>query len=448
MRLFQLTPKNHSQVITQALQVLNRGGLIIYPTETCYGLGVDATNPEAVSKLLQFKTRREGKAVSIAVADQAMAQQYVILNSTALNLYRHLLPGPLTVISRLKSSSRHSERSPSSVLSHKRHTKNLYKSNHIALGLASENHTLGVRVPDYPFVLKLIQKFGRPITATSANVSYRPAPYSLTQWRKTTPKKSRDLVDLFLDAGRLPRRPSSTVIDTTADELTVLRQGTIKISQPTETVTTHSESQTRDLAARLVQQHLRTLSKSGLVIALQGELGAGKTVFAQGAAQALGIHDQIKSPTFTLVHEYSIPSSFFTEPFGTPPRFFTERSRSAERRKRPQASAKSMLSLSKHSANHHFPPTFYHIDAWRLEKPQELLGLGFEKMLKPGNLIIIEWAEKVAELLNNLVSTETRLHLVPSQNMINHVPTGKPAILWIAIDVLNPTARRWQIAGT
>ena len=72
--------KSSKKIIKKTLDVLNKGGLVIYPTETCYGIGADATNKEAIQKLLNYKTKREGKAISIAVADKKMAKKYVILN--------------------------------------------------------------------------------------------------------------------------------------------------------------------------------------------------------------------------------------------------------------------------------------------------------------------------------------------------------------------------------
>jgi L-threonylcarbamoyladenylate synthase len=380
MDTIKLHPGKYTSTIDRALKVLRTGGLVILPTETCYIPGVDATNPNAANKLLQFKTRREGKAFSVAVSDQQMAEQYVTLNQSAKHLYQAFLPGPMTVISKLKSKSR------------------------IAPGVASEAGTLGIRIPDYPFVLNLITRFGRPITATSANVSYKPTPYSLSQWQKDTPKKSRDLVDLWIDAGPLPRRPTSTVIDTTTDELTIVRQGSIKISQPSESVTTHSETETRSLAAKVVERYRDTIHKRGLAIALQGELGAGKTIFTQGAAQALGIKQRIKSPTFTLVHEYPIISLESQKSNARP-----ERSRRIKGRKPPSG-------------------TFYHLDAWRLEKSQELLDLDFKDMLKPGNVIAIEWAEKVFPVVKKLCR----------QNNVVLITT--------TIDVLAPITRRWRFS--
>ncbi|MCX6816586.1 MAG: L-threonylcarbamoyladenylate synthase, partial [Candidatus Beckwithbacteria bacterium] len=148
MRILKSTQKN---IINEAVKVLQADGLVIYPTETCYGAGVDATNQTAVNKLLCYKTRREGKPLSVAVTDIQMAARYVKLNPTAKNLYQKFLPGPLTVV----SAGKHQ----------------------VGSGIESETGTLGVRIPHYPLIIKIINQLGRPVTATSANVSYQPRPY-------------------------------------------------------------------------------------------------------------------------------------------------------------------------------------------------------------------------------------------------------------------------------
>ena len=80
MQIIKLSKTNHQGIISKAIEALKKGGIIIYPTETCYGVGVDATNSEAVKKLLTYKERPTGKAISIAVSDEQMAQKYVKVN--------------------------------------------------------------------------------------------------------------------------------------------------------------------------------------------------------------------------------------------------------------------------------------------------------------------------------------------------------------------------------
>ncbi|MBL7078573.1 tRNA (adenosine(37)-N6)-threonylcarbamoyltransferase complex ATPase subunit type 1 TsaE [Candidatus Shapirobacteria bacterium] len=148
-------------------------------------------------------------------------------------------------------------------------------------------------------------------------------------------------------------------------------------------ITTNSAFATRQLGKKLVNQKLKQLKNYCLIFALQGELGSGKTQFVKGLGQALKIKRIIRSPTFTLVHEYP-----FTHPAG--PRGI-----------------------------------LYHVDAWRLDNPQELIDLQLIKMIKPGNIIAIEWADKVKNALSKITKDKKvkiiRVkfkHLTPEQRKI------------------------------
>lgn len=319
------------QAISYAITAIKRGDLIIYPTETCYGLGVDATNSAAVAQLLTYKGDRH-RQVSIAVSSRQMAEQYVELNLMSRNLYQHFLPGPLTVI----SASRHA----------------------VDSRLESYSGTLGVRYPQHDFALQLIGAFGSPITATSANTSGKKEPYSITDWQKYTTSAKQAMVALFLDAGTLSERPTSTVVDTTLNDPLILRQGEIFLPNlPRQTFASSSPEATQKLATDLTNQYLNLAKKYPLIFALQGDLGAGKTQFSKGIAAALGISYTINSPTYTLLHEY---------PFNT----------------------------DKYSG------TFYHVDTWRLSDMAELEStLHLSHLLMPGNILSLEWAGKAKDTL-------------------------------------------------
>ncbi|MDP2874119.1 MAG: L-threonylcarbamoyladenylate synthase [bacterium] len=203
MEILRLKEENRQAAIEKSVNVLRNGGLLIYPTETCYGLGADATSKQAIDLLLSYKREREGKPISIAVADQEMAEKYVELNALAKNLYRQYLPGPLTVI----SSSR-----------------GLIDSR-----AESATKTLGVRIPDYPMIREISAGLGKPITSTSANTSGGGEPYNIQDLLAGLPEEKKNLLTLLLDAGELPRRPSSTVVDTTSGQLVILRAGALDL---------------------------------------------------------------------------------------------------------------------------------------------------------------------------------------------------------------------------
>lgn len=336
MRKLTIIRTTDSHLVDRAVETLKKGQLLIFPTETCYGVGVDATNQKAVDKLLAYKMRREGKPISIAVSDKEMAKRYVIINNTAQNLYDNYLPGPLTVVS-----------------------KGLHK---VAQGIESEYGTLGIRIPDYPIVLDIIKKLGKPITATSANVSYEKKPYSIEALLNHLPRKNRSLLSLIIDAGQLPHNEVSTVVDTTLNDLAIIREGQISFStnknKPIFRIKTASPEETQNFASMVMLRFLDHLQIGPIVFALGGELGSGKTQFAKGLASNLGITKIVKSPTFTLV----LPYTFI---------------QNAQKRR------------------------FVHVDTWRLENSKEFKALHLEHYLKSPNVIAIEWADKFYnEILN------------------------------------------------
>lgn len=312
--------------IPLAVKVLGEGGLVIFPTETCYGIAVDTTNSAAVTKLLAYKGDRH-RQISIAVSDKSMADHYVSINSVAANLYDQFLPGPITVISNSKRV--------------------------VDERLESASQTLGVRIPDHAYCLELIRQFGRPITATSANTSGKKEPYSLRDWQKYTTKSKQVMVDLFLDAGALTERPTSTVVDTTLNSPEILRQGEFFLpNTPTTTRTSSNVEETIEIGKLLTKKYLNATLKYPLIFALQGDLGVGKTQLSKGIAQALGITDNVASPTYTLLHEY---------PYQTPK----------------------------------YHGVFYHLDTWRLPDSTEIEStLHLSTLLKAGNIISMEWAAK------------------------------------------------------
>lgn len=418
MQIIDLKTTPEEQIVFRAASVLHAGKLLIYPTETVYGLGVDATNQEAVNKLLKFKGQRGNKSILIAVSDQKMAEEYVELNDAARRLYRTFLPGPVAVVSRAKPGRMtevphvpqvpqvtQTERAFSSEARATRATR----GTSLAVGIASIDGTVGIRIPNYPLVLNIIKAFGKPITSTSANISGEKNPWSINDIIKNTPKNKRELIKLFLDAGQLPKRPPSTIVDTSREKTEIVREGSVEIAmsgQRLATRTYHSNSpeETLEIGRKLMNElsHSLVTSRYPLIIALHGPLGAGKTVFAKGIARALGIIVPIRSPSYTLVREYAIPS---------PHSGLSLSGRSVSEESESQSRGPSAL--------------FYHIDAWRLSDPREFQDLGFEQMFKPGNVIAIEWIERLSPILSSLQK--------------------KANVVFVEIDVVNDRERNVKI---
>ncbi len=327
MRTLQITDPS---AISAALAVLQAGGLVICPTETVYGVLADCENAAAISKLLTYKRRPAGKAVSIAVSSQEIASRYVTINDQAHRLYQTLLPGAVTVVS---------------ASTHQADTR-----------LESEFGTLGIRIPDYPFLLDLLAKFGHGVTATSANSAGRKTPYTINDIMTHLSSKQKNLIDLVIDAGSLPPNPPSLVIDTTPSTPIVMRPSD-KFQQfssfDRQKLISHDAAETQGLAGKLILPFLPLISSSGLLITLDGDLGAGKTTFTQGLAAFLGINETVNSPTYTYLKQYP----------------FTKFDQKGE---------------------------LCHLDAWTIDRPELLQALQIDTLFTPHHLVIIEWWPQIA----------------------------------------------------
>lgn len=306
-----------------AAETIKNGGLVIYPTETVYGIAADATNQKAVDKLTKYKNRPFGKPYSVAVTDKFMAEKYVFLNKTAKSLYKKFLPGPLTVVSK----GRHK----------------------LANGIESEEGTLGIRIPKHPLVAEIVKKVGRPITSTSANASYKKRPYQINDILENITSKQKALIDLIIDAGKLPSNEPSTVIDTTLDDPIVLRQGEIRLRKENKLLTKNEEG-TENFAKEMWQKYQKYQGVKAIVFALIGEMGSGKTIFTKGLAKAMQIKELVKSPTYVLENEYKTNNV-----------------------------------------------KLFHFDAWRLTKQEELKDLGFPELIKSKSVVSLEWADRVSD---------------------------------------------------
>jgi len=311
-------------IIKEIITGLNQDKLIIYPTETSYGVGVNALSKVAVSKLLKYKNRPAGKAISVAVASKDQAEELIETNVQATNILTNFLPGPITVIAKSRGI--------------------------VDSRLESELGTLGIRIPAFDFLLELLAKYALPITATSANYSGGATPYNIDKLLESLPAKSKDLIDIIIDAGELEHNPPSLVIDTTQTNK-VYRSGVVEPEDLTaQTIISNSATETKLIAQKLITKYLPTVAN--MLITLEGELGAGKTQFVSGIGAALGIKEIINSPTFTIVKEYD---------------FMT-----------PQNQGK-----------------LYHLDLWRLTTPTSLESLGIEAQADNLAIICVEWPDQL-----------------------------------------------------
>jgi len=335
---------NDKKVIDETVRVLNQGGLVVFPSDTVYGLLVDAYSEKAVGKLIAFKNRPPGKPISVFV-DWDFIKDLVEINPSQEKILKNILPGPFTVI--LKSKRK------------------------VCSLLESEKKTLGVRIPHYQPINSLVEKFNRAITATSANLSGKPPHYSIESLLKQLPESKKKLIDLIVDAGKLPRNKPSTVIDLVEENIKILRQGDIVFRQVNQYVS-KKPSETKKIAQFILEKLLKKKIQKPLIFIIKGDLGVGKTVFVKGMGEFLGIKEII-SPSFVVMYEYEINSKINPSDSGQMPK-----------------SSYTCLKLKK----------LIHLDLYNVEDKEEFEYLKIEQYLTPGNLLAIEWGEKVGEIFD------------------------------------------------
>ncbi len=188
--------------LAQAVDVLRRGGLVAYPTDTLYGLGADALNEAAVERVFEAKGRPEGMALPVVIGDiEQLAGVADPVPALAWRLAERFWPGALTLV--------------------------VPRSPRIPALVGSRGWKVGVRLPDHPVPRELARRIGGPITGTSANRTGGPDPRAAADVRA----QLGDRVDLVLEeGGSPPRGHASTVLDITGPVPRVLRLGAISAS--------------------------------------------------------------------------------------------------------------------------------------------------------------------------------------------------------------------------
>lgn len=197
--IIRIDPKEPSeQDIEKAVEYLEKGEVIAYPTETIYGLGADVLNRKAVKKIYDLKARDYGLPISILVANIAMLRGYVKdVPDRALPLMRKFWPGALTI---------------------------LFPANEkIPKGLVTNTGRVGIRISSHPVASALVEKFGKPITTTSANLSGFPPSLSV----KHIQKYFGDRIPCIIDGGECEPTRGSTVVDVGEETMRIIRAGTI-----------------------------------------------------------------------------------------------------------------------------------------------------------------------------------------------------------------------------
>lgn len=191
-----------TQAVEKALATLKQGGVMLYPTDTIYGLGADATNAAAIKKINLIKQRPESKAQLMLASDVAMAEKYGNFNQVAKRLAGAFWPGPLTIL--------------------------VPKTEVLPDVLTAGSPLVGIRVPEHTFCVEVTRKFGRPITSTSANISEQQPATTVDEILKAFGDNVNGIELVIEETDRIITDPTpSTLVKVEGDHVTVLREGVI-----------------------------------------------------------------------------------------------------------------------------------------------------------------------------------------------------------------------------
>lgn len=202
MDILKINPNSPDKaVLKKAASVIKNGGVVVYPTDTAYGLAADALNEHAIGKLFIIKQRIQ-KPLPVIVDSEKMLSKVAIVSNEEKKIIKKYWPGALTII----------------------FTKQKSVPSFLTLGLS----TIGVRIPNNKIALEFITACGTPLTSTSANISGQGNCYSIECVTKMF-RSSESQPDLLLDAGELAEVPVSTIIKVEQKKISIIRHGPIKI---------------------------------------------------------------------------------------------------------------------------------------------------------------------------------------------------------------------------
>jgi len=197
--VLKVDPRNPTaEVIKRAGDAIRRGELVVFPTETVYGLGADAFNKRAVARVYEAKGRPADNPLPVQIASKDEAHKLAVdIPDVGRRLMDRFFPGPLTLV--------------------------LRASPDVPDEVTAGTGKIGIRMPDHPVALALIRSAGTPIVAPSANVTGQPPPTSAGEVLAYLGGR----IELILDAGPTPLKIASTVVDVTEAPPKILRHGSI-----------------------------------------------------------------------------------------------------------------------------------------------------------------------------------------------------------------------------
>lgn len=202
-QIIRIDPQQFSpQSFISAVEILRAGGVVVYPTETFYGLGVDALNQKAIKKVFTIKGRSFAQPLLILIPEQDYLPRYVTeVSEKARRLMEHFWPGPLTMV--------------------------FSASPQLPSMLTAGIKKIAIRISPHPIARALTSAFAGPLTSTSANISGEQSPATA----KEVFARLGGMIDLIIDGGKTPGQMPSTIVDVTFSPPQLVREGVVPFSE-------------------------------------------------------------------------------------------------------------------------------------------------------------------------------------------------------------------------
>lgn len=200
-KIFDWKNKINDEELAQVIETINNNGLVIFPTDTVYGLACNCFSKEAINKIFEIKKRDKGKPINLLT--NSVEKIHMVTDNISekeLKLIKKYMPGALTII--------------------------FNKNNMTPDILTSGLKTIGVRIPNNEIALKILEKIEYPLATTSANLSGEDAGTEIDNFKNIFNGK----VDIIIDGGESDLKKASTIIRVEDDKIITLREGNIKIT--------------------------------------------------------------------------------------------------------------------------------------------------------------------------------------------------------------------------
>ncbi len=210
-------PEDLDSLVKETVDLLREGGLVVYPTDTSYGLACDPMQEHALERLFEAKKRSKDLGVPLIFSDLAQCEAFHEFSELEKILARLFWPGALTLVVTARES--------------------------VAVHLTGGRNSIAIRVPDHPIPRNIAKELGTPIVGTSANITGGPSPFDIS----TAMAQLSDDVDLYIDAGPSNITNNSTIIGVEEENgetsnIKVYREGALSINRLTESLRVDSDA--------------------------------------------------------------------------------------------------------------------------------------------------------------------------------------------------------------